>query len=1047
MIWQLIVVFACAVASYFIPTPKELQEKFTGAQNLFAASNYTRAIQLYDEIIATKSDFLEEDSVKVSLLSGELVIGVVAGAEYQKANALRQLGDLDSAVSAFKVVETRKDEPVLAALSQFQIYDIRYAQKRFEESITEARKLVEKYPDNKKAETALYDIGWAYKELNNLPSSNNAFLELINRYPKTELYSKALYQLGQNNYEQRGYEIAIAYWNTLAIKFKPTSFKDQDWEKVQLKAVKERQIFEASTARQGESSDLELVAKSQVKVGDCYRELGNYDSAMVTYRKVVTNYSLLPSLVEVTYHKMAAYANEKNGIADAERLYRLAIDENFANKELQAKFQYKIAEMYQNANQFAKAAEEFEFYTRAYSDVASNINFSVEDALYLSNICLYNADKYKDAIDAIDKFSDQFPESSYLYDLKYIKAVCYFTLKDFEHAAPAFTEVITLQPEGNRVIGSKVFIGRGMIEQKQESEAIKYFADLLKLYPNTTAKDEMLYYYIFACYETKVYDSIPPAFSSMKPGSQYYVSTIIKAAKSFTLQKKYAEGEKFVKRIVALADSLKDSTNFKPEAYFALADLYLATNKYDDAIKQLSVVISDTKTNEMLRLQSRYLKGTLLGQINKHKESIEDLEYVLSQPMFLERFKPLLANARGRLATAYTKTSQLQKGVDLMTRYINESSDSLEKARYIVALAEVFYELKNYDKLIPYGEQIIAMNVNDDYLYSRAVFLTATAHNAKGNIDKSIALFAKSVEKYPELNQDVFFNFCVSLYDMQYYKNASMAFNEYVARYPAAPSAKNAMFFSAFSHYKLGEWDSSVTAFRKFIEKYPNDTYAAESQYNIAEARYNAGNFPEAIKEYKEVYTKYPKTDFAAPAIYNEAWANYQLKDMEKMIVPLQKLIKEYPQSPLVAEAQFTVGDYFYNKKDYTKALYEYRTFIERFPNHTKTEEARSFIKELSQIDAFKEYQKAIVFFDKKNWQQAIQELGRIVEKYPETEIAMACEANIGSAYEQLNNPAKALEVFKSIVTKYKNNELAAGVVYFAQQHIEWIEGNATASK
>ncbi|MBI2417183.1 MAG: tetratricopeptide repeat protein [Ignavibacteriales bacterium] len=967
--------------------------------------------------------------------------------QYNCMNALRQLGYLDSAISVFRNVENRKDEPLLSTLSQYQIYDIFYIEKKFPESIFEARKLVEKYPSHPKAEIALYDIGWANKEMNKQVESSQAFLELIERYPNTDLYSKALYQLGQNSFELKKYSEAIAYWTTLGIKFKPASFKDQDWEKVQLKAVKERQIFEASSARENEASVLELVAKAQVKVGDCYRDLDNYDSAMTSYRKVVTNYSLIPSLVEVTYNKMAAMANEKRGLAEGEKIYRIAIDENFANKELQAKFQYKIADTYQNANQFAKAAEEYEFYSRAYSDVASIINFSVEDAMYLYNVCLYNADKYPEAITGIESYIEKYPESSYLYDLKYIKAVCLFTGKNFDKAELAFKDVIELQPEGPRSVASKVYLGRGMMEAKKEKEAADYFRNLLAEYPGHQANEEMYYFYISACYETKQYDSIPAAFLKMKPGTQYYVSSIIKSAKSFTLQKKYAEGEKFIKKITALADSLKDSTNFKPEAYFSLADLNIATSKFADGVQNLSVVINDPKTNEMLKLQSRYLKGTLLGQLSKYKESIEELEPVLANPTFLERFKPQLANARGRLATAYTKNGQLQKGVDMMNRYISETTDSIEKARYIVALAEVFFEIKNYDKIIPYGEQIVAMGVNDDFLYSRAVYLTATAYNAKNNIDKALGLFKKSVEKYPEMNQDVFFNFCVSLYDMQYFANASLAFNLYVEKYPTAPSAKNAMFFSAYSHYKLGEWDSSVTAFRNFIKKYPEDAYAAESQYNIAEARYNASNFNEAIKEYIDVYTKYPKSDFAAPAVYNEAWANYQLKDMDKMIVPLQKLIKDYPQSPLVAEAQFTVGDYFYNKKDYSKALYEYRTFIEKFPNHIKTEEARSFIKELSQIDAFKDYQKAIIQFDKKNWKQAITELSAIVEKYPETEIAMACEANVGSAYEQLQNPQKALEVFKSIITKYKTNELAAGVVYFAQQHIEWIEGNATAGK
>jgi len=244
----------------------------------------------------------------------------------------------------------------------------------------------------------------------------------------------------------------------------------------------------------------------------------------------------------------------------------------------------------------------------------------------------------------------------------------------------------------------------------------------------------------------------------------------------------------------------------------------------------------------------------------------------------------------------------------------------------------------------------------------------------------------------------------------------------------------------------MGEWENSVNSFREFIKAYPEDDFTPEAQFNIAEAHYNLSKFGDAAKEYKLVYGKYPNSDFASSALYNEAWCFYQLKEVDNMIVPLQKLIDIYPKHELVPEAQFTIGDYYYNKKDYSKALVEYKAFIEKFPEHYKTEEAKSFIKELSQIDAFREYQKAIVYFDKKDYKKAITELEKIVNSYPETEVAMACDANIASSYEQLGNKKKAVELYKKIIEKYKDNSSGSGVVYFSEQHLEWLGGNDTSS-
>ncbi|NUN07695.1 MAG: tetratricopeptide repeat protein [Ignavibacteriaceae bacterium] len=1047
MIWKVIIFLASAAASFFIPTPQELKDDFTGGQLLFASSNYIRAIEQYDKIINTSSNFLDEDSVKVTLFNGELTLGVVAAAYYQKANALKNLKMPDSAITIFRLVESKPYEAELRALSQFQIYDILYNLKRYDEAINDAYKLADSYPEHPKAQSALYDISWCFRELSHLDSSNYALLELLERYPETEYQSKALYQLGQNSFELKKYDDAISYWNVLNIRFKPDAFKDKDWENVQLKSVKERQIFEATSSRETDESDLELVAKSQVKIGDSYREKANYDSAMFNYRKVITNYSLLPVLVEATYIKMADYTRQHKSLEEGLDIYRKAIDDNFANKELQAKMQYKIADTYLKEKNYKRAAEEFEFYAKAYAEVANNINFTVEDALYTQATSLYSGEFYSQTIAVSDSFIYNYPQSEYIYDLEYISAVSSFVLKDYPETLRRFKIVADLKPDGEFYIPSLIYTARAEYELKNFRKSVEILTELDMLHSDTRFVDEINYYLIQAHYDLKNYDSIPSAFAKIRQVSPYFTPAIIKTTKSFILGKKIAEGEAFTKQLVEAANQMKDSVYFIPEAHFALADVMINKNSFDDAIKELTVVVDDSKTNELLKLQSIYLRGTLLGQVKKDKESIADLELVLNDPKFNERMKQFVPNARGRLATAYTKIGQTQKGINLMLDYIKNAADTLEKARYLVALTEVYYEMRDFKNTAKYGEQALDLNFDDDILYSRAGYLAGTSYNNLNNFDKAMAILTRSAARYPEINIDVFFNFAVNLYDNGYYKNAIPAFRKYVELYPESPNRKNSEFFIGYAFFKLGEWNDAYKEFKEFVKKFPEDNYAAEAQYNAAEALYNNGKFTEAIPEYELVYANFNKSDFAAAALYNVGWCNYQLKEIDKMIPPLQKLIKEFPKNTLVPEAQFTIGDYYYNKKEYTKALLEYKTFLDQFPDHYKSEEARSFIKELSQIDAFQEYQKAIAIFDKKNYKKAIEELSAIVAKYPDTEVSLACEANIASSYEQIGDRKKALELFKKIVEKHKDNPVAAGVVYFAQQHIEWIENETTASK
>ena len=963
MLWKIIIIISAALASYFIPTPKELQKAFTSGQNFFASSNFEKAIEQYDIIINSKSDFLNEDSVKVELLSGEYIVSVVVAAYYQKANALKNLKRQDEAINIFRIVESRNDEPKLAALAQFQIYDLYYRSAQYDTTIIEARKLADKYSWSQKAEIALYDIGWAYRGLNNIEASNKVFTELIEKYPETEYLASAIYQLGQNNFDQKHFDTAIEYWTNLNERFRPESFKQQEWEKVQLKAVKERQIFEATAGRETNESILELVAKSQVKIGDAYRELNNYYKSIESYQKTVTLYSLLPSLIEVSYIKMADYTLKEKGIDSARVIYQNAIDANFANKELQAKMQYKIAETYQNEKMYLQAADEFGFYAAGYSEVADAINFSIENAYYSRIGNLYNGEAYNKTVVEVDSFLTQYPSSDYKYDLLYLSGSSNFILRNYDRSQKNFQTIILDKDNTPQATSSKIFIGRILYEQKKYDESLKQLLVVLNEDNNPNYNDEANYYLIQVYYESKQYHLIPAVFKNISLKSNYFIPAIIKTSKSFVLQKNLDEGEKFAKSIVSLADSIKDSVYFKPEAHFSLADVFINKNQNENAIKELTFVVEDKKSNEMLKLQSLYLRGTLYGQIRNHGQAIKDIEASLNDPKFGEKLSSLVPTARGRLATEYVKSGQLQKGVDMMLGYISASADSLEKARYLIALSEVYYDTKDFNKAINYANQALTKSGADEQLYIRAVFLLATSYNYSGQSDAGIEILNNAAVKYPESAQELFFNYAVNLYDNSYYKEAISAFSKFIDNYPLVPLKKNSMFFIAYAYYKMGEWDNSIGAFREFVKAYPEDDLTPEAQLNIAEAHYNLSKFGEATKEYQLVYTKHSKSSFAPAALYNEAWCFYQLKEVDKMIIPLQKLIDIYPTHELVPEAQFTIGDYYYNKKDYSKALVEYKTFIDKFPEHYKTEEAKSFIKELSQIDAFKRISRSYCLF------------------------------------------------------------------------------------
>jgi tetratricopeptide (TPR) repeat protein len=480
MLWGIFIVLAAAIASYFVPTATVLQDAFKSGQNFFAARDYKKAIQQYDAILSTDSEFLSEDSVRVELLNKEFIVGVRTAAYYQRANAYKNLKQFDSALANFRiVVNERKDSPKLSALAQYQIYDMFYRNQNYASATVEAWQLIRQFPWSDKVDRAYYDLGWTYRELGEHDSSNLAFRYLVDHFDSSEYRARSLYQIAQNDFDNGEWADARKTYQEMAEKYKPSSFAQKEFENVELRALKERRIFEAATEREGETSNLELVAKAEVKIGDCYDKLNDYDNAMLAYRHVATTYSLIPTLVEVAYIKTADMTVRVKGLEEGLTLLRRAIDENFQDKALQAKLQYKIAKTLQDQKQYARAADEYRFYTKGYATVADAIEFPVERANYVIVYCYYSAKEYANAVAEADSFTTKYTASEYLPDVTMLKGLSLSNLKQSVQSRSVFERIVQTYSKSNQYLPAKMQIGQTYYEEKNYEEAIKAYQRVL----------------------------------------------------------------------------------------------------------------------------------------------------------------------------------------------------------------------------------------------------------------------------------------------------------------------------------------------------------------------------------------------------------------------------------------------------------------------------------------------------------------------------------------------------------------------------------------
>lgn len=1041
MSFQVIITILTALGTlaYFIPTPQELRDSFVAGQNYFAAKNFTKAVEQYDKVLAVENDLLTADSVRVTLLNGELNVGVRSASIYQKANAYRTMNLLDSAIATFRVALTRNDSPKLLILSRYQIYDLFLQKKEYDSAIAAARDLIVHHPFDEKVEQAYYDIGWAFRFQQQYDSSSRTFQTLVEKYPKSAYHVRALYQIGQNHLDARNWQGAVNAFTVLIKSYKPESFSNTDFQSMELRVNRERRIFDAASNREEDNTNLELVSKAEFKVAEAYEMMNAIDSAVARYRYIIGTYTLLPSLIEISYIRWSELMLKVNGLESAIGVYRKAIDENFQNKVFQARMQYKIARTYQDNKEYERSAVEYAFYVKAYDEYAEQAEFSLENARFFSVLNFNAAKNYPSVIAAVDSFLAYHSASEFSSKALIMRGNAYLNLKKFSNARQSFSAVLMNYPLSAEAPHAKMQYAKSYYDEKDFPSAIREYSALSSAVNDQDLLSEIEYYLGMSHYNAGNNDQALKELSKVHHTSQFYPFAFGRITKIYSLLNRNNEGLVYIAGVIA---ALPDSSQFKPYAHLTNGEILAATGKFDEAVKEMSIVLEDSTVVENARLQARYARGALYQQTKKYDEAIRDLEFCLSQRAFNDNFASSVPAANEKLALSYVGVGRKKEAVEKILTLLDQVPSKTLKVKYLSALSELYVQLNDHQKVVEVAGQVIRADSADENSRAKAYGALSNAYGNLNNYDRIVQTLHEAADTLPNhpFIKDILWQTASLFYDGQGYLYADKLYEIYLNAYPGDKNTEEILQKRAVCLSSIGKIDESVAVRRRYIREFPESPKVAQTQYEIAETYYNGQRFDLAIQEYNHTIKDHPQSDYAVSAAYNKAWCFYRMGDSLKMVETFDRFVKTFPNSEKAPEAQFSIGDYYYNNKDYEKAKKAYRVVIDKYPSYGRVEEAKGLVHELDQINSFQDYARAMSFFDNQNFNEAIPLLEQVIKKYPDADVRYACEANIASAYSELGNKKKALELFTKIIEKYSNTPQAQMIVFFAEQHKRWLE-------
>ena len=124
---------------------------------------------------------------------------------------------------------------------------------------------------------------------------------------------------------------------------------------------------------------------------------------------------------------------------------------------------------------------------------------------------------------------------------------------------------------------------------------------------------------------------------------------------------------------------------------------------------------------------------------------------------------------------------------------------------------------------------------------------------------------------------------------------------------PAAgidPFAEQQAYQSAFDLLKSGRYEDATIAFQQFIAEYPAGSYADNAQYWLAETYYITRRFEQAVQEFKRLVSAHPNSQKLTHALLKIGYAHDELGNEAEAERVLGELMERHPQSAAAALAR-----------------------------------------------------------------------------------------------------------------------------------------------
>ncbi|WP_396167725.1 tetratricopeptide repeat protein [Flavobacterium sp.] len=620
-----------------------------------------------------------------------------------------------------------------------------------------------------------------------------------------------------------------------------------------------------------------------------------------------------------------------------------------------------------------------------------------------------------------------------------------------------------------------------LYNQQQYASAQLIFEKLKSATANEELKSDCSYYIANCAIRTDQpnADLLMERFVSDYPTSRKQNQAYIEVAQYYFKQGSYPQALEWFEKVDETSLSYKEQDQYNFQKGYS----FFSSKNKKEATKYLNKVANSQEYGS----QAKYYLGFMAYEGDDYKQATKYFDEVSGEEKYKEKLSYYQADMNFKLGN-------FQKAIDLGLKAMDKSN-ALEKSELNKIIGESYFNLKQYDKAIPY----LALYKGKKGKWNNTDFYQlGYAYYKQKDYENAISQFNKIIEGRDFVAQNAYYHLGESYLNLDKKPQALNAFkNASEMEFDIAIQEDANLNYAKLS-YEIGNpYQSTPVVLMDFTKKYPNNANNTEIEKLLIDSYISSRNYKEALVlleknrspenklayqkvtfyrglelftdgNYQEASTQLEKSlqqqkdaKFTARATFWKGETEYVLNDFKNAVLTYKQFqgFTQAKESPEYKNSNYNVAYSYFKLKEYDQAGNFFQNQIDNVKDdkvrlndsylrladcrfvtskYTAALEAYNKVIELKSADAdYAYFQKALCYgFITKN-DKKIEELNSFLQLYPKSEYRDDAFFELGNTYVAQNKQDLAIKTYDKLNAEFKNGSFTAkailrqGLVYY----------------